>query len=346
MSLEIKVGPPQLAIHQGHAVLLSEPDGQINWPSDKGLYFYDTRVVSSWTVYADGEPWDLLNGGTITSLAARVFLTNRSLITQAGPIARHTLGLVLSRHIDGGVHEDLDLTNYARTKVRFNLEIALRCDFADLFEVKSGHFVRRGRITTKWSEDEQRLTTTYRNRNFCREVEVTARNNGSPAVYANGRLSFDVETDARRFQWHSCLTYDLSDGKQRYPAPHACARLDRDTSENSKRLADWQRAVLKLESGNDGFRRLFRQATDDMAALCLPVQGADQMQLVPAAGLPWFVALFGRDSLIASLQTSLVYSNFARGTLDVLGQSGRQSNATIIAMPSRARSCTNSVWGN
>jgi hypothetical protein len=58
MSLEIKVGPPQLAIHQGHAVLLSEPDGQVNWPSEKGLYFYDTRVVSSWTVYANGEPWD------------------------------------------------------------------------------------------------------------------------------------------------------------------------------------------------------------------------------------------------------------------------------------------------
>lgn len=44
VSLEIKVGPPQLAIHQGHAVLLSELDGQINWPSEKGLYFYDTRV--------------------------------------------------------------------------------------------------------------------------------------------------------------------------------------------------------------------------------------------------------------------------------------------------------------
>jgi glycogen debranching enzyme len=191
MSLEIKVGPPQLAIHQGHAVLLSEPDGQINWPSDKGLYFYDTRVVSSWTVYANGEPWDLLNSGTPTCLAARVFLTNRDIDTEEGPIARHTLGLVLSRHIDGGVHEDIDLTNYARTKVRFNLEIALRSDFADIFEVKSKHFVRRGHITTEWSEDKQCLTTTYRNQDFFREVAVTARNNDCPAVYANGRISFE-----------------------------------------------------------------------------------------------------------------------------------------------------------
>ncbi|MGF6786876.1 amylo-alpha-1,6-glucosidase [Paraburkholderia sp. 35.1] len=82
---------------------------------------------------------------------------------------------------------------------------------------------------------------------------------------------------------------------------------------------DWQGAVLKLESSNDALLRLFRQATDDLAALRLPVHGASRSRLVPAAGLPWFVALFGRDSLITSLQTLLVYSDFACGTLDVLG---------------------------
>lgn len=317
MSLEIKVGPPQLAIHQGHAVLLSELDGQINWPSEKGLYFYDTRVISSWTVYSNGEPWDLLNGGATTALAARVFLTNRALITEQGPIDKHTLGLTLSRHVNGGVHEDLDVTNYAGIRVRFNLEIALRCDFADLFEVKSSHFVRRGHIVTEWSEQEQRLTTTYRNQNFFREVAVAAQHNDSPAVYANGRITFDVEL-APGGTWHSCLAYDLSNDSQRFAAPDECVRGDPE-SHDSKRLADWQRDVLQVDSGNDAFRRLFRQATDDMAALRLPVQISDHTQLVPAAGLPWFVALFGRDSLIVSLQTALVYSGFARGALEVLG---------------------------
>ena len=317
MSLEIKVGPPQLAIHQGHAVLLSELDGQINWPSEKGLYFYDTRVISSWTVYANGEPWDLLNGGTTTSLAARVFLANRVLITERGPLDKHTLGLTLSRHIGGGVHEDLDVTNYAGTKVRFNLEIALRCDFADLFEVKSSHFVRRGHIVSEWSEQEQRLTTTYRNRDFCREVAVTARRSDSPAVYANGRITFDVEL-APGGTWHSCLAYDLANSEQRYMAPDECVR-DGAEPRNARGLDDWQREVLEVDSSHDAFRRLFRQATDDMAALRLPVQAAGRTQLVPAAGLPWFVALFGRDSLIVSLQTALVCSDFARGTLAALG---------------------------
>jgi hypothetical protein len=60
-------------------LLISEPDGQINWPSERGLYFLDTRVVSSWAVYTNGETWELLNGGAITYYAARIFLTNRSL---------------------------------------------------------------------------------------------------------------------------------------------------------------------------------------------------------------------------------------------------------------------------
>ncbi len=56
-----------------------------------------------------------------------------------------------------------------------------------------------------------------------------------------------------------------------------------------------------------------------MAGLRLPVDGTHHLEFTPAAGLPWFVALFGRDSLIVALQTALVYSDFARGALDVLG---------------------------
>jgi hypothetical protein len=69
MPFKVQVGPPQIAIHQGQTVLVSEPDGQINWPSDKGLYFLDTRIVSSWAIYANGEPWELLNGGPVSYYA-------------------------------------------------------------------------------------------------------------------------------------------------------------------------------------------------------------------------------------------------------------------------------------
>ena len=69
MAFKVQVGPPQISIHQGQTILISELDGQINWPSDKGLFFRDTRVISNWSVYANGEPWTLLNGGAITYLS-------------------------------------------------------------------------------------------------------------------------------------------------------------------------------------------------------------------------------------------------------------------------------------
>ena len=84
MAFKVQVGPPQIAIHQGQTVLISEEDGQIKWPSEKGLYFLDTRIISSWAIFANGELWELLNGGAISYYASRVFLTNRSLLTEDG----------------------------------------------------------------------------------------------------------------------------------------------------------------------------------------------------------------------------------------------------------------------
>ena len=149
---------------------------------------------------------------TSAHYASRLFLTNRVIATEDGDIPPRTLGLVLSRSVDGGVHEDLDLVNHGLKPVRFNLEIAIRSDFADLFEVKSGHIVRRGRIATEWSDAEPQLRTTYRNQDFCREVTILTRRNAAHPVYANGRISFEVNLPPGA-AWHSCLLYELGNGK-------------------------------------------------------------------------------------------------------------------------------------
>ncbi len=317
MTVKVQVGPPQIAIHQGQTVLISEEDGQINWPSDKGLYFLDTRVVSSWRVYANGEPWDLLNGGAISYYASRIFLTNRCFLTEDGTIPPRTLGLVVSRSISGGMHEDLDIVNRGMKPVRFQLEIALRCDFADIFEVKAGHIVRRGSITTDWSASHQHLRTTYCNADFTRGVTISPAQCSTKAVYANGRLSFEVALEPGE-SWHCCLCYTLTDGGRRVDPPTDCT-CESHKSRHAETLADWLQHVVKIRTSNEEFYRLFRQALEDMAALRLPMEDMDHMVFLPAAGLPWFVAPFGRDSLIVSLQNTLVYPEFARGTLDILG---------------------------
>jgi glycogen debranching enzyme len=313
----VQIGPPQIAIHLGQTVLVTDEDGQINWLSDKGLYFLDTRVISSWRIYANGEPWELLNGGAINYYESRIFLTNRTFLTEDGTIPPRTLGCTISRSISGGMHEDLDITNNGMKPVRFQLEIALRCDFADIFEVKSGHIVRRGRITTDWSEPDQRLCTTYRNGDFLRVVTISPAQSATKAVYANGRLSFEVALEPGK-AWHCCLLYTLADGDRHFAAPSYCMSQSH-RSQHAGTMADWLKNIVKIQTSNEEFYRLFRQALEDMAALRLPIVGTDHMVFLPAAGLPWFVAPFGRDSLIVSLQNTLIYPEFARGALEILG---------------------------
>jgi glycogen debranching enzyme len=312
MPFKVEVGPPQVAIHHAQTVLITDTNGEVRWPSEKGLYYLDTRVVSAWAIYANGEEWDLLNGGAVTADMARIHLTNRSFPTEDGAVPARSLGFVLGRRLGGGLHEDLDITNHGRRRVTFNLEIAIRSDFADVFEVKQNRIVRRGRITTEWSEAHQKLRTVYRNQDFVRGVEIGAREEGQRAAYANGRLSFEVQIDPGE-TWHTCLLYELIDGHRNVRAPHDCARHASDNS-------DWQQTVLKIRTSNEEFYRCYHQAIEDMAALRLPIVGTDHMVFVPAAGLPWFMAPFGRDSLIVSLQNILIYPEFARGALDVLGR--------------------------
>ena len=168
MSLEVQVGTPHLAIHQGQTVWLADPDGQLTPGGERGLLFRDTRLISVWRLFANGEPWLLVNGGATSHYATRVFLTNPTIPTQDGEIPAQTISLMLGRWVEDGIHEDLDITNHGASHVRFNLDLVLRSDFADLFEIKSGRIVRRGRIATEWSETMQTLRSEYRNDDFFR----------------------------------------------------------------------------------------------------------------------------------------------------------------------------------
>jgi glycogen debranching enzyme len=114
------------------------------------------------------------------------------------------------------------------------------------------------------------------------------------------------------------LLYTLADDERLFRPPNNCAD-QHQKSRHAERLKDWLRSVLKIRCTNEEFYRLYRQALEDMAALRLPIAGTDHKVFLPAAGLPWFVAPFGRDSLIVSLQNILIYPDFARGSLDILG---------------------------
>jgi glycogen debranching enzyme len=145
---------------------------------------------------------------------------------------------------------------------------------------------------------------------------VRLRCSGSRAVYANGRINFEIDLPAGG-AWHACCRYDLVANDKVQPAPENCVQAH-DQLESAQSLAHWKEVTTQITTPNEEFYRLYRQSVEDMAALRLPRDEEHPQELLTAAGVPWFVAVFGRDSLIASLQNIIVYPDFARGTLQRL----------------------------
>src|SRR3954454_5138734 len=119
--------------------MVTELRGEIDSESEQGIFAGDTHFVSFYQLYLNQAPWDLLTSAT-SYHTARLCLTNPAMTTEEGDIRAGQLGLTVTRSISDGVHEDLDVTNYSLGPVKFNLEVAARSDFADIFEVRSHTF--------------------------------------------------------------------------------------------------------------------------------------------------------------------------------------------------------------
>jgi glycogen debranching enzyme len=314
---EVTVGPPVLTINQGNTFMVTDERGEIDPESEQGVFTGDTRFVSFYQLYINQARWELLTSATTAYYAARLYLANPAITTEAGDIDRHQVGLTVTRSVSEGVHEELDVTNYSRGPVKFNLEIALRSDFADIFEVKAHRFTRRGRTTSRWDPRRAELSTSYENGSFRRRLVYRLTDFASPPRYANGRVYFELELQPHQ-SWHACANFILVEGQRVRNPEHACER--HRIAGEADRLHDlWRQQATKLTSANEDVYRAYRQSVDDMGALRLYDDAADDVW-VPAAGVPWFVTLFGRDSLIVSLQNMMVHASFALGALTRLAE--------------------------
>src|SRR5262249_56721359 len=108
---------------------------------------------SSDDIFADGKHWVLQTSGAIAYYASRAYLTNPKIVTEYGEIGEGTLSLMVDRAVNDGIHEDFDIRNYSTRRGRFSLELSLRTDFADIFEVKSKRLVRKGNVSTEWQSE-------------------------------------------------------------------------------------------------------------------------------------------------------------------------------------------------
>ncbi len=321
MTLAITVGPPVLIINQGNTFMVTDFAGQIAAESEQGLFANDTRFLSYYGIYANGEPWIKLSSSVLNHHMARIHYTNEEFETLDGKIYKNDLALTMVRDICNDVSEQFELTNFSQKRVKLNFEIALRCDFADIFEVRAHKFIRRGQIETVWSKENNVLAMLYENQNFKRHLFYRIKECNSKIHFANGRITFELELSPGE-SWHASNVYELinPEPSQFTEEPENC---------NSPNLTalhkTWSDNATLLTSQNEDVYRLFKQSVDDLGALRLPAKSTNTDEWLPAAGVPWYVTIFGRDSLIISLQSLMVNYQFASGALTRLAEYQAQS---------------------
>ncbi len=286
----------------GSTFVVSDGHGDIaSGPGDPtGLFFRDMRHLSRWELRLNGQRLDLLSAETLEYHEAVFFLAENT-----GTVYRDsTMSLFRRRRVTDGMHETLEVHNHGLERVTVDLSLAFAADFADLFEVKDV-LAKRGELTT--TVNPNRIVLSYQRGGFQRQTHIHAP--AGESTMESIRFVVSVEPGA---SWSTTVTVTVHDGTMAAPV-----RSARGSAEPSG-LEAWLEAAPVVETDWPELSRLYRRSVHDLAALRFSPDGAPGSAL-PAAGLPWFMALFGRDSLITSFQTLPFTPELARTTLLALG---------------------------
>jgi len=296
-------------ILDGNTFVVSDDRGDIEAsPTDPtGLFSFDTRFLSRWVLTVGGERLSSLSVDDLQYFESRFFL-----VPGTGTVYIDAkLSVIRQRAVAGGFHEELTILNHADKPVRLQVRIDAGCDFADLFEVKDA-LRKKGRYSANVSA--RALVLRYERGPFRRATAISAT---ARARYDAEGLTFDVRVPA-----HGQWTTELHVVAEREVGGRADA-LDRGDPnrvlERMRRNLDrWIDAAPRLESDWGPLRRTYRRSLVDLAALRFspPIAGGRSL---PAAGLPWFMTMFGRDSIFTSLQALPFTPELAATTLRALG---------------------------
>jgi glycogen debranching enzyme len=274
---------------------------------EHGFYCEDTRFLSRWVLHMGEAPLELLGLDQGAHFAAQFFLTPR-----VGPDEEASCSIMRRRLIDHVWMEEITVTNHRHETSDVRVALEIDADFADLFEVKDGAVAER---VLSCSHDDRALTLAYERADFQRSVTIAASR--TAAVTRQG-FAYSPRL-APGEQWSVTFTVTPHAAQSGATFPHRAPRggLAQLNASKSAELDAWLALAPVLQAQDAALARTYRASLSDLGALRLHPDLAEGATL-PAAGLPWFMALFGRDSLITSFQALPYLPGLAATTLRVL----------------------------
>jgi glycogen debranching enzyme len=254
----------------------------------QGLFYRDVRHLSGLRLKIDGEQ--------PIPLASRTRGSEAEFVLSAG---NGGVGVVRRRSLGGGMTEEILLRNEAPEAVEARVDLECAADFLDVFEVRGyrraagrgGVFERVGKVA-------------------CASLTGAASSGTGPWCGSRGR--------GWSRSWNRGASRSVSVSSREKRAPRVLVVLEESDEEvRWKRLAPLYADAPELETGWEELRRSWERSLEDLESLTLDV---GEGLLVPAAGAPWFMALFGRDALITGYQTMILGPEPAKNALRALAR--------------------------
>jgi glycogen debranching enzyme len=298
-------------ILEGNTFVVSDERGDIeaSMTDPTGLFSFDTRFLSRWVLTIDGQRLNALSTDDLHYYESRFFL-----VPGTGTVYVDAKLTVIRRRVVGdGFHEELVLLNHDAKPVTLEVRLDAASDFADLFEVKDA-LKKKGTYHARASRGV--LTLGYRRETYTRETSISATSRAK--VDENG-LTFRVRLEPHG-QWSTELHVAVSTATLGSGHGPSAAGHERQAGRSIARGLDkWLAKAPRLECDSDSLRATYARSLVDLAALRFSTRTMPGRAL-PAAGLPWFMTMFGRDSIFTSLQALPFTPELAATTLLALGE--------------------------
>ncbi|SBT48449.1 amylo-alpha-1,6-glucosidase [Micromonospora auratinigra] len=283
----------RVSILDGNTFLVSDRRGNIEPSFDfpTGLFSFDTRFISTWILTLNGEKLHALSIDDGESYRTRFFMVPG----EPTHYLDAKVSVIRSRSIGGSFDEELTLLNHAEQEVEFTLRLEIGSDFADLFEIKHQR-QKKGRTTPSVGPNQLRLT--YRREGFHREAVIST---SAPADIDESGMTFRIRVGPHG-EWTTRLhvatvIYGARGEDIRATLPLGGHRSVAAIQAEQDDLID---RAPKLGCDCEPLAGAYRRSLNDLAALRYESIALGVRLL--AAGLPWFMTLFGRDSIFTSLQ--------------------------------------------
>jgi glycogen debranching enzyme len=315
-----------VTIVEGSSFILSGRSGDVHPGGAVGLFVLDARVLSTWELLIDGQPLEPLSV-SVTEPYSATFVTHPR--PQRGVGADSSLLVVRQRWVGAGMREDLQVRNYGSQPVTVALELRVASDMADLFDVKAGRDVADS-VPVQPSDV---LHTSSVRSGTRRAVRVTERTAGSPGTVGPAGLSWVLVIPAKG-AWRTCLEVTVSVGDRDIALQYGCGEQPA-AAKPSQRLVSWRQRAPVLMTADRRLTQAIGRAVDDIGSLVIEDPAYPDSPVL-AAGAPWFMALFGRDSLLASYMSMIVDPGLAVGVAQTLARlQGVTVNAATEEQPGR-----------